>query len=76
MAIDINFLRGVSTILVFLSFIGVCLWAYSSKRKKTLEDAANIPFADEQQNAKQTHHLIKQTATHQTATHQEDKHRE
>lgn len=69
--IDVNFLRGVSTVLVFLSFIGVCLWAYSSKRKQALEDAANIPFADEQQDAHPLHPLIKQTATHQ-----EDKHRE
>jgi len=45
--IDINTLRGISTLLVMLAFLGVCGWAYSSKRKKTFDQAADIPFADD-----------------------------
>ncbi len=45
---DINTLRGIATLLIFLAFIGICLWAYSSKRKKSFEEAANLPFADEE----------------------------
>ncbi|WP_250658009.1 cbb3-type cytochrome oxidase subunit 3 [Alkalimarinus coralli] len=45
---DINTLRGISTILVMIAFIGICLWAYSSKRKKNFDDAANLPFEDEE----------------------------
>lgn len=44
---DIGTLRGLGTILVFVAFIGVVLWAYSSKRKKSFDEAANLPFADE-----------------------------
>ena len=45
---DINDLRGLSTVLIFVSFIGLCIWVYSSKRKKDFDEAANLPFADEQ----------------------------
>ena len=47
---DINDLRGLSTLFLMISFIGLCFWAYSSKRKKSFDDAANIPFADEELN--------------------------
>ncbi len=44
---DINFLRALSTLFIFLAFIGICVWAYSGKRKSAFEEAANLPFADE-----------------------------
>jgi cytochrome c oxidase cbb3-type subunit 4 len=28
----------------------MCFWAYSSKRKKSFDEAANLPFADEELN--------------------------
>ena len=31
-----------------IAFIGICLWAYSSKRKSGFDDAANLPFEDEE----------------------------
>tara|TARA_R110001592_G_scaffold363248_6_gene682371 strand:- start:70962 stop:71141 length:180 start_codon:yes stop_codon:yes gene_type:complete len=47
---DINDLRGFSTAFLMIAFFGLCIWAYSSKRKKSFDEAANLPFADEQQN--------------------------
>tara|TARA_R110001599_G_scaffold353870_1_gene601315 strand:+ start:103411 stop:103590 length:180 start_codon:yes stop_codon:yes gene_type:complete len=47
---DINDLRGLSTAFLMIAFFGLCIWAYSSKRKKSFDEAANLPFADEQQN--------------------------
>lgn len=44
---DINTLRSISPILVLLAFIGVCWWAFSPKRRKRFEEAAKLPFADE-----------------------------
>mgnify|MGYP000149596777 CR=1 FL=1 len=44
---DINDLRGFSTVLVMIAFLGVCWWAFGPSRKKQFEDAANAPFADE-----------------------------
>ena len=50
MIMDINDLRGISTVFMMVTFIGLCIWAYSSKRKKSFDEAANLPFADEKMN--------------------------
>ncbi|MEZ5571654.1 MAG: cbb3-type cytochrome c oxidase subunit 3 [Halioglobus sp.] len=47
---DINDLRGISTAFLLIAFIGLCSWAYSKKRKKEFDEAANLPFADEDLN--------------------------
>jgi len=44
---DINDLRGISTAFLLVAFIGLVVWAYSKKRKKSFDEAANLPFADE-----------------------------
>lgn len=41
---DINTLRSIFTLLLFILFIAICIWAYSKRRKQEFEDAANIPF--------------------------------
>ncbi len=45
---DIGTLRGAGTILIFVAFIGMVFWAYNSKRKSSFDEAANLPFADEE----------------------------
>jgi cytochrome c oxidase cbb3-type subunit 4 len=47
---DINDLRGLSTAFLMVAFIGLCFWAWSKKRKKSFDEAANLPFADEEIN--------------------------
>ena len=44
---DINTLRGLSTLFLLVVFIALVFWAYSGKRKKEFDEAANLPFADE-----------------------------
>lgn len=44
---DINTLRGLSTVFVMIAFLGVCWWAYSPKRKSQFDQAAQLPFADD-----------------------------
>ena len=44
---DINTLRGISTLLLLIAFLGLVFWAYSGKRKKEFDEAANLPFADD-----------------------------
>ncbi|MEE9342743.1 MAG: cbb3-type cytochrome c oxidase subunit 3 [Gammaproteobacteria bacterium] len=44
---DINTFRGISTLLAFIAFIGVWVWAWSSKRKSAFDEAANLPFEDD-----------------------------
>lgn len=45
---DINTLRGLSTILVMIVFVGICLWAYNSKKKQDFDEASQLPFEDEE----------------------------
>ena len=45
---DINTLRALSTVLVALAFIGICWWAFSPRRKQKFNEAAQLPFADEE----------------------------
>jgi len=44
---DINDFRSWHTIVLMVLFIGVVVWAYSKKRAKSFDEAANLPFADE-----------------------------
>jgi cytochrome c oxidase cbb3-type subunit 4 len=44
---DINDLRGISTAFLLLAFVGLVIWAFSKRRKKEFDEAANLPFADE-----------------------------
>lgn len=39
-------LAGLWTLIAMIAFLGVCFWAYSSKRRGDFEEAANLPFAD------------------------------
>jgi cytochrome c oxidase cbb3-type subunit IV len=36
--------NAIGTILAMIVFFGIVWWAFSSKRKKANEDAANLPF--------------------------------
>ena len=45
---DINDLRSLGTVLVTLAFIGVCWWAFAPSRRKRFEEAANLPFAEDE----------------------------
>lgn len=40
-------LRSIFTVLVFVTFIGVWIWAWSSKRKQAFDEAANLPFIED-----------------------------
>lgn len=44
---DINELRGLSIVFTMIAFLSIVFWAYSSKRKKKFDEAANLPFEDE-----------------------------
>tara|TARA_R110001592_G_scaffold83616_2_gene247636 strand:- start:17928 stop:18095 length:168 start_codon:yes stop_codon:yes gene_type:complete len=46
---DQGTLQGIGTILAIIAFLGVCWWAFSSHKKKDFEEAAQLPFSDEQE---------------------------
>lgn len=39
--------RGIFTAVMFLLFIGICAWAWSSKRKQDFDEAAQLPLQDD-----------------------------
>jgi cytochrome c oxidase cbb3-type subunit IV len=38
-------LSSIVTVVSFVTFIGIVAWAYSRKRKRAFDEAANAPFA-------------------------------
>ena len=44
---DINVIRGLATVSAFIAFLAVCYWAFSKKNQKKFDEAAQLPFADE-----------------------------
>lgn len=44
---DINTLRSIVTVVAFAVFIGIVLWAFSGRSKAAFEQAARLPFDEE-----------------------------
>ena len=44
---DTGTFRGIITGILIIAFIGLTLWAFSKRRKKDFEEAARLPFADD-----------------------------
>jgi cytochrome c oxidase cbb3-type subunit 4 len=45
---DINDLRGFLTAVLLFSFVGLWIWAWSSRRKDEFEDSAALPLEEDQ----------------------------
>ena len=43
---DINDLRSLTTVLGLLCFLGIVAWAYGKSSKQGFDEAANLPFAE------------------------------
>jgi cytochrome c oxidase cbb3-type subunit 4 len=43
----LTLIDSVLTIVVMVVFIGIVLWAWSSKRAKAFDEAANLPFTED-----------------------------
>ncbi len=44
---DINDFRGVLTAIIFFAFIGIWVWAWSSRRKSDFEASAALPLEED-----------------------------
>lgn len=40
-------MRVVVTVVSFVAFIGIVIWAYSGRQKARFDEAAALPFADD-----------------------------
>ena len=45
---ELNDIRAWHTVILLISFVGIVIWAYSRRRKRDFDEAANLPFADEE----------------------------
>ena len=48
MTMELNELRTLITLLSFIVFAGIFFWAYSGKQKARFDEAANLPFIDDE----------------------------
>ena len=44
---DFSLIQSLWTIVIMVLFVGIVVWAWSSKRKARFDEAANIPFTEE-----------------------------
>ena len=49
----INLIRIIFTVLSFVCFLLIAFWAYSKTSKKQFDEAANLPFADDEGGSQQ-----------------------
>jgi len=47
---DINDFRALSTVFFAVAFLSICWWAFSPSRRDKFNDAADLPFADDEDN--------------------------
>ena len=45
---DVNDLRGVHSLVIMAMFLGIIWWAYSARRRRANEEAAHLPFEDDE----------------------------
>ena len=48
-------LQGIVTLRAMIAFLGVCVWAYSRHKKADFEEAARLPFNDEEEDGHEAH---------------------
>jgi cytochrome c oxidase cbb3-type subunit 4 len=43
---ELGTISGIATAVLMIAFVGVVVWAYSSKRKADFDAAAQLPLGD------------------------------
>jgi cytochrome c oxidase cbb3-type subunit 4 len=43
----ITFVRIITTLMSFAFFIGIVIWAWSARNRKSFDEAARLPFEEE-----------------------------
>ena len=46
---DLNLIRGLLTAIIFFAFIGIWVWAWSSRRNVDFEASAALPLEEDTQ---------------------------
>ena len=45
---DIIAVRSAMTVILFVLFLGIVFWAFSKKRKRAFDEAARLPFDEDE----------------------------
>ena len=45
---DLTLIQSLWSIVILVTFIAMVLWAYSGKRKAAFDEAAQLPFDDDE----------------------------
>ncbi|MBI5257079.1 MAG: cbb3-type cytochrome c oxidase subunit 3 [Burkholderiales bacterium] len=45
---ELNELRSVVTVMLFIVFIGIVIWAWSQRRREAFDSAAQLPLIDDE----------------------------
>jgi cytochrome c oxidase cbb3-type subunit 4 len=51
---DANLIQVIWTLVVLVLFVGIVIWAWSGKRKQDFDEAANMPFDEDDMPAEKT----------------------
>ena len=44
---DLNVLRSMATVMMFVLFVGIVVWAWGRQRRAAFDDAAQLPLVDD-----------------------------
>ena len=45
--VDINMLRSIVTVVALVVFVGIVVWAWSARNRTRFEEAARLPFEND-----------------------------
>lgn len=62
---DYAITSSIFTLVVFVVFIGIVLWAYSSRSKARFEEAANLVFDDEKKQTPTATKIKQESSAHE-----------
>ena len=51
---ELNLLRSAVTVVSLLAFLGIVAWAWSRRNRARFDEAANLPFADDNNTSRES----------------------
>jgi cytochrome c oxidase cbb3-type subunit IV len=47
MIMEVNTLREIVTVVSFITFVGILIWAWQHRKTNDFKEAANLPFLED-----------------------------
>ncbi|MCE8023046.1 MULTISPECIES: CcoQ/FixQ family Cbb3-type cytochrome c oxidase assembly chaperone [Halomonadaceae] len=71
---DTGTFRGIITGLLIIAFLGITWWAYSRRRKPDFDEAANLPFAEDDEQSNRDSSASQQRSKREQASEADSRH--